>query len=398
MTNYLAMQDGNTDDGNTETRRHRGIQRALCSIKCVLPCRHAFRVVLVFACASCLSPCLRVSVFQMSLIQFGSHARADDAAAPAIPAIESAQQRVVKIYGAGGASGLESYQTGVLISADGNVLTAWSYVLDTDSVAVVLDDGRRFDGKLVGADPRLELAVLKIDTSDAPFFDLARSPPLAEVEVGTRVLAASNLYNVATGDESASVQHGWIAAKTKLAARRGTYRTPYTGDVLVIDAVTNNPGAAGGALVDADGVLLGVLGKELRSRDTNTWLNYALPVSEIRDAVADLAAGKGPRRREEQTNRPQQPHSLASLGLVLVPDALPRTPPYVDRVREKSPAAAAGIRPDDLVIMIDGQLAPSCRAVVEGLQFIDRADAVTITFMRGEALIEARLSATEVSP
>ncbi|MEX2187591.1 MAG: S1C family serine protease [Pirellulales bacterium] len=339
-----------------------------------------------------VSPCLRVSVFQ-----FATPARADEPAAADSP-IESAQRRVVKIYGAGGASGLEPYQTGVLISPQGHVLTAWSYVLDTDSVAIVLDDGRRFDGKLVGADPRLELAVLKIDARDAPFFDLSMATPLAQVEVGTRVIAASNLYNVATGDEPASVQHAWIAAKTKLAARRGTYRTPYTGDVLVIDAVTNNPGAAGGALVGPDGVLLGVLGKELRSRDTNTWLNYALPVSEIRDAVADLAAGKGPRRREQQTNRPQQPHTLAALGLVLVPDALPRTPPYVDRVRENSPAAAAGIRPDDLVIMIDGQLAPSCRAVAEDLQFIDRADAVTITLMRGQELIETRLTASEASP
>lgn len=304
---------------------------------------------------------------------------------------------MVKIYGAGGASGLEHYQTGLLISADGNVLTAWSYVLDTNSVAVVLDDGRRFDGKLVGADPRLELAVLKIDGRDLPHFDLAESPPLDKVDVGTRVLAVSNLYNVATGNEPASVQHGWVAAKTKLSARRGTYQTPYTGDVLVVDAVTNNPGAAGGALVDAGGTLLGVLGKELRSRETNTWLNYALPASAIRDAVADLAAGKGPRRRDDQAQPPEQPHTLAGLGLVLVPDALPRTPPYVDRVRENSPAAKAGIRPDDLVIMIDGQLAPSCRAVTGGLGQIDRADAVTITLMRGEELLEVRLDAAEVS-
>jgi S1-C subfamily serine protease len=327
--------------------------------------------------------------FFISLLCVPQAASAADSAS----AIDAAQRRVVKVYGAGGASGLEAYQTGVLISPEGHVLTAWSYVLDTDTVAVVLHDGRRLEGKLVGADPKLELAVLKIDVRDVAYFDLAKSPALDKIDVGSRVLAVSNLYNVATGDEPASVQRGVVAAKASLAARRGAYRTPYTGSVLVIDAVTNNPGAAGGALVDSRGELLGVLGKELRSQETNAWLNYALPASEIRAAVAELAAGRGPRRSEEKTMRPEQPHTLAGLGLVLVPDALPKTPPYVDRVREGSPAAMAGVRPDDLVIMIDDQLAPSCLAVADGIGRIDRADKVKLTLMRGEELIEVTLEA-----
>src|SRR5262245_32016787 len=92
--------------------------------------------------------------------------------------IAEAQPKVVKIYGAGGFQGLEAYQSGFLISADGYVLTAWSYVLDTDDIGVTLHDGRKFRAKLVGADPRLEVALLKIDTLDAPFFDLAQ--PAAE--------------------------------------------------------------------------------------------------------------------------------------------------------------------------------------------------------------------------
>src|SRR3990172_8769046 len=56
--------------------------------------------------------------------------------------------KMVKIYGAGGFRGLEAYQSGMLISAEGHVLTAWSYVLDSDDVAVVLDDGRRFTPQL----------------------------------------------------------------------------------------------------------------------------------------------------------------------------------------------------------------------------------------------------------
>src|SRR5437764_9471514 len=64
------------------------------------------------------------------------------------------QPKIVKIFGAGGYRGLEPYQSGFLISADGHVLTAWSYVLDTEVITVVLDDGRKYNGKLVGADPR----------------------------------------------------------------------------------------------------------------------------------------------------------------------------------------------------------------------------------------------------
>ena len=56
------------------------------------------------------------------------------------------------------------------------------------------------------------------------------------------MLAFSNLFGVATGDEPASVLHGIVAAKTRLEARRGVFDTPYKGPVYVVDAMTNNPG------------------------------------------------------------------------------------------------------------------------------------------------------------
>ena len=68
--------------------------------------------------------------------------------------IRDVQPKIVKIHGAGGYRGLEPYQSGFLFSPDGHVLTVWSYVLDTDYITAVLDDGRHFDAKLVAADPR----------------------------------------------------------------------------------------------------------------------------------------------------------------------------------------------------------------------------------------------------
>ena len=83
--------------------------------------------------------------------------------------VRDAQKRVVKIYGAGGLKGLEAYQSGFLVSPEGHIATAWSYVLDVEPV-VLLDDGRRFESKIVGFEPSLELAVLKIEATDTPFF------------------------------------------------------------------------------------------------------------------------------------------------------------------------------------------------------------------------------------
>ena len=82
------------------------------------------------------------------------------------------QPKMVKVYGAGGLRGLEGYQSGFLISDQGHILTVWSYVLDTDYITVTLDDGRKFEGEIVGADPRLEVAVLKIDTDGLEHFKL----------------------------------------------------------------------------------------------------------------------------------------------------------------------------------------------------------------------------------
>ncbi|MFI4875786.1 MAG: trypsin-like peptidase domain-containing protein, partial [Blastopirellula sp. JB062] len=140
--------------------------------------------------------------------------------------IRTAQPRIVKIFGAGGLRGLESYQSGFVISPAGHVLTAWSYVLDSSVITVVADDGRRFTAELVGADPELEVAVLKVDADDLPYFNLDEA---VELTSGQRVLTFSNLYGIATGDEPASVLHGYITAITDLQGRRSAAEVRYKG-------------------------------------------------------------------------------------------------------------------------------------------------------------------------
>ncbi len=304
--------------------------------------------------------------------------------------IASTQPKVVKIYGAGGYRGLEPYQSGMLVSSEGHVLTVWSYVLDTDYITVTLDDGRRFEAKLVSADPRLELAVLKIDAEELPHFTLSDA---VEATAGTRVLAYSNLYGVATGDEPASVQHGSVAVVTNLDARHGAFTTPYNGPVQVLDAMTNNPGAAGGVLTNLRGELLGMLGKELRNSQNNTWLNYAIPISELAPTVEKMILGQyeAMASDEPRDQTSDYPLTLDLLGIVLVPNVLERTPPFIDVVRPMSPANAVGIRPDDLWIFINGRLVQSCNALLDELTYIDRADEVTISIMRDGQFLEFKV-------
>lgn len=309
--------------------------------------------------------------------------------------IRDGQSKIVKISGAGGYKGLESYQSGFLFSPDGYLVTVWSYVLDTDYITAVLDDGRKFDAKLVAADPRLELAVLKIDADELPHFMLSPSVP---AQVGTRVLALSNLYGIAVGDEPASVLHGIVSTKTQLSARRGVFETPYDGPVYVLDAMTNNPGAAGGALVDYQGRLLGLLGKELRHAQSNLWLNFAIPTSEIAATCESMRAGTYVRgATAERKPKAENPLTLDLLGLVLVPDVLERTPPYVDATIDGSPAGAADIEPDDLVLFVNDRLTQSCRAIRNELEYIHRADPVKLTLLRKQQLIEVTLRASAAS-
>ncbi|MEN6459252.1 MAG: trypsin-like peptidase domain-containing protein [Thermoguttaceae bacterium] len=310
--------------------------------------------------------------------------------------VEQVQPKIVKIYGAGGVRGMENYQSGVVISPEGHVLTTFSHVLDTDYIDVVLADGRRLAAKLLGADPRLEVAVLKIDATGLPCFDLAKA---ANADAGTRILCVSNLCGIASGEEQASVQRGTIALRTQLEARRGVFDTPYHGPVYVLDATTNNSGAAGGALVTFHGELVGMLGKQLRNSLNNTWLNYAVPISELRQSVDDIRAGKFVAHRDAPPEtKPERPLILASLGIVLVPDMLERTPPFIDRVQPGSPAAKAGVRPDDLILLVGERLVQSCKALSSEFERLNYDDPVKLTLLRGQQLIEVTLQSSDLPP
>ncbi len=295
------------------------------------------------------------------------------------------EQKMVKIFGAGGVAGLDAFQSGFFISAEGHILTSWSTVLDVETVIAVTSDGGRLESKVLGIDPNLEIAILSTGQPTSHFFDLAQS---VEPSVGGRVLAFSNLYGIATGSEMSSVQKGIIMAKTELNARRGSFESVYQGPVYIIDAMTNNPGAAGGALTTFDGQLIGLLGKELRDASVNTWLNYAIPIGQLRESIVGILSNKPVSRTASTKRIIDRPANLAALGIILIPNVLPKTPAYVDLVEAQSPAKAAGLQSDDLILFINSTRVTSQAALLEELKTIDRADSVTLLVQRGTELKE----------
>ncbi len=186
---------------------------------------------------------------------------------------------------------------------------------------------------------------------------------------------------------------GTIASISNLNARRGTFKTPYDGKVLILDLIANNPGAAGGAVVDSEGRLIGMLGKELRDTATGVWLNYAIPATALRKTIGDIIAGRKTTLVDD--SKPMldrdKSHNLTTLGLVLIPDVLETTPAYIDDVAEGSPASRAGLQPDDLILLVNGKRVESQRTFRNLLRTIDRRDDVEFTVQRETQILPSVL-------
>jgi len=170
--------------------------------------------------------------------------------------------------------------------------------METTDLRVHLYDGTRLPAKLVAMEPELDIALLKIGTDkskidDLPFYDIVAAAKTPLATPGTSILAFSNQFQIASRDEPVSVMKGTIAAYARLFGRIGIFEAPYSGNVYVVDAITNNPGAAGGIITNRMGDIIGIIGKELRNEQTNTWINYAVPVNaELEIKLADGSAKK----------------------------------------------------------------------------------------------------------
>lgn len=316
-----------------------------------------------------------------------SHAPDTDTAGP--------QQVVVKLFGAGLGS-LDSYGTGVLVTAEGHVLTVASHLVSAGFLTAVTSDGKRYAAETVATEPALDAALLKLkaDPSDQfPCIDLKSS---LDPEPGTPVLAWSNMFRVAAGNEPVSVVHGVIAASVPLEAVQGKWKFPLQSRVWLIDAITNNSGAAGGLLTDASGTPVGLIGREIRHAISGTWVNYAVPLTTLRPAVEAMLEGRKLANSQPQRNEPalSARELTARFGLALMPAVLERTPAWVDAVIPGSAAAVAGIRRGDLIVLIGDAVITSESDARRRLADYRPGQKIAVTLSRNEQLLELSLMVT----
>jgi S1-C subfamily serine protease len=315
-----------------------------------------------------------------------------------------ANEKLVKLFGAGGYRGAESFGTGIIVSPQGHILTAAAPFLDGRELRLHLPDGRKYPFKVKRIEPAFDAAILEIVQPrktdlplELPYFDVVECAKNMKVEPGTWVMAMSNMYKVAERDEMMSVQRAMVTAIGTLSARRGQFEVPFHGSVLYLDTVTNNPGAAGGALIDRKGNLVGIIGKEFRNNQTDTWVNYAMPLNTKVDVVIkkekksftlaefvdmsvhDKWVVTDPKDDSRLKNR-------VHTGIIFVPKVVDRTPPYVEAVEPNSPAAKAGLKPDDLVIYLDGEPVYSTDVFKDLLSRYAPGDKVQVEIRRGDIL------------
>jgi serine protease Do len=291
----------------------------------------------------------------------------------------SVNQRVVKIYG-GQAGQLAGYGSGVLVSADGEIVTVASALLETTNLRVELSTGKTLRAEVVHRDFRQQLALLKIDMDSLPFAELRPTRP----GVGDWIIAATNAFQVAAAHEPVTLTPGVVAGWTQLQAKRRAQPFLYDGEVLLTDMVLAVPGAAGGGLFDLDGQLVGLVGQAVQSERTMTWLNYGIPAEVV---GAFLEAARQPPSVRAGPTVSEVPPARAYLGIALLDFVGLDQPAYVERVHLNSPASAAGLRANDLVVAVDGEPIESCAAAQEAFARLKVGERVTLTIKRGETLL-----------
>jgi serine protease Do len=288
--------------------------------------------------------------------------------------IRSMQPKMVKIYGAG-AGRIEGYATGILVSGDGQILTTQGALLDGTQVSAVTSDGVSHRASVLRRDRQHQLALLKIPVPTPDFFSIDTS---ASAKKGDWVVALSNAFKVAEKEEPLSATLGVIALRTSIDARLNETDVAYKGELILVDQITSNPGAAGGAVVTLDGKLVGVIGKIINSTETNTRINYAIPNPILADFLA------GPKTVESVV---RSSTSTADLGIRLFEHGGRASPAYIDRVERGSPASVAQLEPDDLVISIAGAKIGNVREYNEAVKSLQVGQEVIIVVKRGSELL-----------
>ena len=304
--------------------------------------------------------------------------------------IEQCQPKMAKVIGAA-AGRVDGYASGIVVGADGLILTSQGVFLDGSQVRVELSDGKSYAATILRRDRTLQLALLKIEPDrELDFFQLTDQ---TIGEKGDWVVALSNAFKVANQSEPMSAMIGIISLRSTIEARLNDRDVAYKGPLVLIDAITSNPGAGGGAVINAQGQLVGMIGKLINSSETNTRINYAVPNATLKQFVdgrlpetdsADLTAGGD-----------TEIHGRADLGIVVFAVGSRNDPAYIDRVRRGTPAAKLRLKADDLIVAVDGV---QVGTVQEYQKVVDRlvpGVEVVLVLKRGSKLLRMEITPQE---
>ncbi len=257
--------------------------------------------------------------------------------------------RTPKEYGAG---------SGVIVDKDGYIITNNHVVENADTIKVTLNDGRVFNAKVVGRDPKTDVAVIKIDGKDLPFITLADSE---KIEVGDVCLAIGNPFGIGQ-----TVTKGIVSAMGRGSVGVGT---DYE-DFIQTDAAIN-PGNSGGALVDAEGRLIGINTAILSRSGGSQGVGFAVPVNMARHVMENLIAhGKVVRGYMGVMIQDLNPELAKQFDLANDHGAL------IGDVSPKGPADKAGFKSGDVILEYNHKAVTDSRHL--RLQVADTAPGATV--------------------
>jgi serine peptidase DegS len=225
--------------------------------------------------------------------------------------------------------------SGVLLSEDGYILTNHHVISGVQNIAIALWDGRVAKARVVGSDPETDLAVLKVDLSGLPVAPVAADP---ELRVGDVVLAIGNALGLRH-----TVTMGIVSA----TGRNDLRSLPYE-DFIQTDAAINR-GNSGGALINARGELVGINTRVLEPELGSQNIGFAIPISLARNVMRQIIDYGSVRRGWLGA-------TFSDIRPSLLPDgSAARQGVVVSEVTQEGPAWIAGIRPNDVIVGLDGE-------------------------------------------
>ncbi|AWN54599.1 Do family serine endopeptidase [Methylobacterium sp. 17Sr1-1] len=261
-------------------------------------------------------------------------------------------------HGGGAAQG-----SGFFISADGYVVTNNHVVNNAKTVEVTLDDGRTLPAKIIGTDPKTDLALLKVtDGAPFPYVKLAHGAP----QVGDWVVAIGNPFGLG----------GTVTAGIVSARGRDIGAGPYD-DFLQIDAPINK-GNSGGPTFNVSGEVVGVNTAIASPSGGNVGLAFAIPSETVQAVVDQLRTdGKVARGYLGLQIQPVTKDIADSLGLDKAKGAL------VTSAQDGTPAAKAGLKSGDVVQAVNGEPVTDARELSRKIASLKPGTKVDLAYLRG---------------